>query len=264
MPVFCTIEHEKRKQKWDMPNTHYHNHYEIYYLISGKTRYLIGDSIYNVNAGDMIFIPKGTIHKTAQVGEKPIERLLISFSEDYCEDKKLLRCFDNVKISYVGINELVMMIKKENESRDEFSGQMIKAYVTALLISVNRFIEGNTETKENTDEVSGIISEVVKYINANFSSEITLELLAAKFALSPSYLSRKFKRGTGMGLKEYITMVRIKNSEEILLSTKLSVTETAIKCGFGDSCYFTSVFRKFKGVSPQKFRKIYLKQVAEA
>ena len=106
-----------------------------------------------------------------------------------------------------------------------------------------------------TEEYSEIMQKAVEYINSNFSSNITLFELSQKFSLSQSFFSRKFKEVTGFGLSEYITLVRIKNAEKMLCENKMSVTDIAFACGFNDSSYFASAFRKLIGITPLKYAK---------
>ncbi|MBR2459896.1 MAG: helix-turn-helix transcriptional regulator, partial [Clostridia bacterium] len=95
------------------------------------------------------------------------------------------------------------------------------------------------------------------YINEHFSDDLSLESLSARFAMSPSHFSKKFKAITGFGLSKYITQVRILNAEKLLLHTKLSVTEISLRCGFPDSNYFASVFKARKGIPPYRYAKMH-------
>ena len=58
-----------------------------------------------------------------------------------------------------------------------------------------------------------------------------------------------------MGINEYITNVRIHNAAQLLCEGKYTITEVAEKCGYNDSNYFASVFKKIKGTTPLKFSK---------
>ena len=58
-----------------------------------------------------------------------------------------------------------------------------------------------------------------------------------------------------MGISEYITFIRIINAEKLLLEGDDSITSVAQKCGFNDPNYFSTVFKKIKGITPLKFAK---------
>jgi AraC-like DNA-binding protein len=73
--------------------------------------------------------------------------------------------------------------------------------------------------------------------------------------MSSTYFSKKFKKVTGFGFKEYVNNIRLKEASNLLLETKYSITNIALKCGFTDSNYFGDFFKKMKGVSPNKYRK---------
>ncbi len=100
-----------------------------------------------------------------------------------------------------------------------------------------------------------IVHEVSEYVGSHFSDDINLLSLSKVFSVSESHLSRKFKEVSGVGLNEYITFVRIMNAEKFLSEGKYSVTEVAAKCGFNDPNYFSTVFKKIKGITPLKFSK---------
>ena len=64
-----------------MPVNHFHDHYEIYYLLSGKRYYFIQDRSYLMQEGDLVFIDKNKLHKTLDANTLPHERILLSFND---------------------------------------------------------------------------------------------------------------------------------------------------------------------------------------
>ena len=72
---------------------------------------------------------------------------------------------------------------------------------------------------------------------------------------SPNYLSRKFKEAVGVGVHEYIVFIRLQNAANELLSTKDTITEIALRCGFSDGNYFKDAFKKKYGLTPRDYRK---------
>ena len=80
-------------------------------------------------------------------------------------------------------------------------------------------------------------------IRSYYALPLTLEEVAENISLSPTYLSRKFKKVTGVTFKEYLNYIRIKQSCQMLLTTDDSVTKIAVDCGFNSSNYFKDCFR---------------------
>ena len=88
-----SISKAKRTDVHFVSDSHYHDTYEIYYLVSGTRRQFVNHTIYDMKKGDLILIPKGSIHKTAAIVKNQHTRYLINFSEDYtksiCSDMNL-------------------------------------------------------------------------------------------------------------------------------------------------------------------------------
>ena len=101
-----------------------------------------------------------------------------------------------------------------------------------------------------------VAESISKYIRENFSDDLSLYRLSKEFSMTPTYLSRFFKRSTGINLSEYINIVRITEAEKLLKNPAISITDVAFACGFNDSNYFSSVFKKAKGITPKKFSKL--------
>ena len=96
----------------------------------------------------------------------------------------------------------------------------------------------------------------VAYIKENFSGDISLGELAKICSVSPEHLSRVFKRDTGFGISEYVSILRLQHAQNLLLTARrLSVLQIANRCGFNDSNYFSTKFKRMYGVSPLKFRE---------
>ena len=130
--------------------------------------------------------------------------------------------------------------------------RLIKNYVTLLLTILNRLRSRQEISNVTTDT---IIKDSLVYISKHISENLSLQHVAQHVALNPSYFSRKFKAVVGTNFREYIIFLRISKAEQLLTSSKLSVSEISYICGFHDSNYFSVVFKKIVGISPVKFRK---------
>ena len=83
---------------------------------------------------------------------------------------------------------------------------------------------------------------VRKYICDHFGRNISLAEVANHVYMSETYFSKKFKKVNGLKFSEYLTSVRIRKADELLLETELSIAHIAEACGFSDTNYFLLVF----------------------
>ena len=84
----------------------------------------------------------------------------------------------------------------------------------------------------------------------------TLKLpdVAAALHINPYYLSHTFKALTGVSPMSYIIRRRIDEAQSLLLTTNLTITAIAIECGYNNSNYFQSVFKRAMGITPREYR----------
>ncbi len=97
--------------------------------------------------------------------------------------------------------------------------------------------------------------EVAIYINRHHCRDITSEDICRRFNCSRSYMSGCFNRDMGMSVREYITRLRIEDAKQLLIHSKISITEIALTVGYTDSNYFTNLFKNKVGVTPGEYRK---------
>jgi len=110
--------------------------------------------------------------------------------------------------------------------------------------------------KSDKGDIEKAVYAVSEYISTHFAEDIPLDMLSRRFAVSSGQLSRKFKAVMGIGLNEYIRYIRVLNAEKLLRNSVVSITEIAGQCGFRDSNYFSTVFKKATGVTPSHYRRI--------
>lgn len=95
----------------------------------------------------------------------------------------------------------------------------------------------------------------IKYINANVEKNITIDMLARKYDISPSALKRCFKAKTGLPVYTYIRRKKMKKAKELLKESDMSVTNIAYHLGFINSSKFSSAFTSVVGERPSSYRK---------
>ena len=105
------------------------------------------------------------------------------------------------------------------------------------------------------DRHANIIHRCIQYIGTGYAEHLTLESAARALFLSPDYLSRIFSKETGTSFNRYLNNVRITKAKELIRSGNLRLTDISQMVGYDDQSYFTKVFRRITGMSPNEYRK---------
>lgn len=253
------FEKSTKKDGW-YTTLHSHKFHEIYYLISGKTDYFIKDKSYALEAGSVVFIPANTLHKTLSAGSDR-KRYLIHFTDN------TLGIDPNILKEVFRITEVNIPLKKrvifesilekalyEDTHGDEYSTTLQVNMFQEFLLRLLRIQK--TLIAPEQIAVPSYITEVLQYINANFSTPLSVADLSKMVFMNESQLSRTFKRVNGIGINEYINSLRILQAEKLLTDTNMPITDIAHACGFNSSSYFTATFKSIKGITPLKYRNL--------
>ncbi|MFH5185869.1 response regulator [Paenibacillus sp. TAB 01] len=103
---------------------------------------------------------------------------------------------------------------------------------------------------------NNVIFEIAKYIQNHYHQDITLQEIASHFYLSREYISRKFKQEFKVNLSDYISGIRAEKAKLLLLNPHLRIAQVAEMVGYDDEKYFSKVFKKIVGFSPNEYRKV--------
>ena len=97
------------------------------------------------------------------------------------------------------------------------------------------------------------------YIYSHIHYRITLEELAEHLSLSPTYLSKLFKKEVGISLSTYITNTKIEKAKNLLQYSEYSISDIANYLAFSSQSHFIQVFQKRTGYTPHKYRSQYFR-----
>lgn len=106
------------------------------------------------------------------------------------------------------------------------------------------------------------VAKCIDYIYDHLHTRITVASLAACTGLNPSYLSRLFKKETGMTISEYIQSRKVETAKNMLAYSDFSTAQIASILAFSSQSYFTEVFRKRTGMTPLRYRAQYFRKTA--
>lgn len=105
------------------------------------------------------------------------------------------------------------------------------------------------------EDTYSVVKQVCLYIDARLEYDLGREEIAEFARFHPAYLSRLFKKETGISLSDYILQARIKKAQQLLVNTSSTVTEIASKAGYVNYTHFTKMFKKYTGLTPQQYRR---------
>jgi len=111
--------------------------------------------------------------------------------------------------------------------------------------------------KDHEDEP---VKKAQEFIENNVSEKITVDQLAAMFALGRRNLERRFKKATNNTIAEYIQRVKIEAAKKQLETSRKNINEVMYDVGYSDTKAFRTIFKKITGLSPMEYRNKYNKE----
>ena len=99
-----------------------------------------------------------------------------------------------------------------------------------------------------------ILDKAIHFIEMNFAEDFTITEIAEELHVHPSHLMRLFKKEKGQTISHFRNQKRIKEAKELLIHSKLSMTEIAFMVGFNNPQYFSKIFKKEEKTTPKAFR----------
>lgn len=149
---------------------------------------------------------------------------------------RIKKCFEEIR----------HILRKQGET-DEY---LLSAAGFRLLTEVAR------QLKDDENDLPKCLLIAKNYAEEQFcNTALSREMIASAAGISTTLLGKYFRKYMNMTVHGYITSLRVKKAEELLISTDLSISETGEKCGFSYSYYFAKVFRNFTGYLPGEYRK---------
>ncbi len=244
----------------NMTSLHYHHHYELYYLLSGKQKYFINNSSYEIKKGDIVLIPKNVLHKTTS-GLGGL-RILINFNDKFLLQflspraiNVLLTIFEN-RIVHPSPDEAKNIIRLGDQFLEVYkSGDKDKQFLYFFQILMLLHNVPAVRSDDNNQSVP-LIHEIAEYTQTNYATITNLNDVAEALYISKYHICHLFSKHLNLSFNEYLTKIRLKNAEERLINTKQTVTEIGESCGFHTTAYFCNVFKKQFGISPLKYRTL--------
>ena len=131
--------------------------------------------------------------------------------------------------------------------------RLLNSFFTALLTLASDTGEQLLDTKH----LSPTLLKLIRYIEENYTSPLSLQILSEQFALSKQYIMRLFRQQFGVTVTHYINEIRLRKSLELLTFHSLSISEVAYAVGFSSVYYYDRLFKSTYSITPTEYQQTY-------
>ena len=245
---------------------HQHEEIQISYLVKGKGKLIIGDSIHPYSEGDLFVIGKNCPHvfQSSENGDTSHMISLFftenSFGEDFFgipEMEALAPFFVNSAIGFqiLSNKKAIRNLFLKLPELDKFSRFLRFLGVLKKVVGADmKQLTGFTFPKKLPQDQGNRMGLVFEYVMNNFQRDISLESIASLAFMTPPAFCRFFKRHTNKTFFQFLIELRIEHSCQLLTATTpLPISEISELSGFRSISNFNRMFKKLKGCTPREY-----------
>ncbi len=255
---------DKDYHEYIMP-LHWHREFEIIRVTSGSFLLYVNNIPYNMQSGDIAFVSCKNLHRGEPTDccydcivmdlallNKKGNGMISSYIDPLINGEISIRTLHSFNGSelYATVNKLFTLMSEKRRFY-ELAVLGLLYQLVEQIYTAGIFIESNQN--KNTTGQTAAITELIEWIDENYSERITLKILSDKVGITPNYLCKIFKEYTGKTPIEYVNHVRIEGVCFDIISGNKNITTAAIANGYNDLSYFCKVFKKYKGMSAKVF-----------
>lgn len=230
---------------------HTHREFELYINLSGDVSFLVEDALYPLTRGDVIIARPGEHHHCVYRSDAPHKLFWILF-----DSQKNADFWDFIK---EGLNE--NFISPREDLREELislcyslhKGQQTEEEKVYTFLRFFAILKQSRDASKRPDMPKDI-SSIAEYIHAHIGEELSVSDIAEIFYISKSTLERRFKETLDMTPREFIIRKKMICAAE-MLKNGMSVLDAGTAVGYRDNSYFISLFRRYYGMTPYRYKK---------
>lgn len=248
---------------------HWHEEAELTLITSGKCIYKIDLVEYEVEEGDILFVPPLFLHSITLGNNKKVSsetyvfhlKFLGGNSTDICSTRYLAPIMNQefsmpyvIKPNHPAYVSLRKIFNQINTTYDESIIGYELALKSFFLQTIFLLLQYSKKvTVSETEKVSDKIKNVLDYIELHYSETITVSQLAKLCYFSDYHFMRFFKKHMNMTCVEYINNLRLEKAVELFEKGNSSIMEVSLSVGFHNLSYFHRAFKKKYRMTPLSF-----------
>lgn len=259
---------------------HFHDFLEIVYIVKGTATHLVNGQRYRAHIGDLYLLDFTDKHHFVDKDDE-FTIITCAFTPDAVDDSLveshnahdvlqflLFHPFiDNETPFYFYINilkdgdDIIKVLEDMNaEYVNKKAGYqaILKGYLLILLSKIFRLAIEKGIKKTGTCQKE-MIDTAIEYLKNNYLKPLTVDEVAKKALLSPSYFSAVFRSHTGTSITDYIQRLRIAHACYLLTTTTKSIDDIMGEVGYSDSKFFYKIFKRYTSLTPGMYKKKHTK-----
>lgn len=239
--IYNQISFRYAKGKSITDGNEIHPYHEILFYIDGGGKFLSEDYEEALSGGTLLIIPKNSYHQFIIPNQENYTRLVLNFPDTHgisisLNKIKVIHCINgNIKFVLQRMCDALY-----NEQNDFTDGMLYGAFLMLMYeISISKQNLMSPKLRENNE----LISKCIQYIDANFTSDISVKKIATEMNVSTSTLFQCFKTQLGISIYKYITEKRLIYAHS-LISQNMLPTKIYLECGYNDYATFYKAYLK--------------------
>ncbi len=126
----------------------------------------------------------------------------------------------------------------------------LKHFISRTIESIFQYLR-----EKESDNHQQVVNQIILFIKENLDKPLLVEDIASKVFLSPNYIRSIFKEKTGETILSFITKAKLEKATELLHQRSLKIKDVCSSVGFESVSYFCSLYKKYKGMTPNEYRK---------
>ncbi|WP_449600213.1 AraC family transcriptional regulator [Paenibacillus sp. Marseille-Q9583] len=253
---------------------HCHENLEICLMKEGECDIIINGERITVHKGEIMVIFAHMIHSFHVNSDQEAVFLQVHFSPEnfiaadpkvndyirflhYMSDKHIAYTFHPYTKQILSCVERIC--EEVNTEVNMYHVSLANIYIYELLFLLSREIEKSVRKVFRINNPIAI--RAIHFIRQNVENNITLDDIASNCNITTRYLSKIFKQYVNISVNDYLCITKIDKAMNYICNTELSITEISSKLQFSSAQYFSTVFKKYSGVTPKEYKNLRTKDI---
>lgn len=217
------------RANWNCMSAHFHRSTEILFVEEGEIRVVINGVDRLLHAGDISVSNSYDVHYYQS--EKNSSVYVLLFGDSYLNKSAFgEKCFENF-LPATEKHDLIFRFLRFYYENVQENSSLVRQGMVNIILGLIAECDGLSEKKRNK---SNTFTEVLKYIDAHYREDLTLQSLSTQFGYTKNYFSMLFNKVTGKHFREYLNELRMEKMGKLRAENKnMTVTFAALSCGFG-------------------------------